>query len=81
MRRQARITKHPKWILYTHAGQVRQLEEAEELAVEQEDFESAASLSSELDVLRSVHTCEHCLSTERHQLLHHTPVTKQHVES
>ena len=34
------------------AGQVRQLEEAEQLAVEQEDFESAANLSSELDVLR-----------------------------
>lgn len=36
------------------AGQVRQLEEAEQLAVEQEDFESAANLSSELDGLRSV---------------------------
>ena len=34
------------------AGQVRQLEEAEQLAVEQEDFESAANLSSELDALR-----------------------------
>ncbi len=38
------------------AGQVRQLEEAEQLAVEQEDFESAANLSSELDALRS-HFC------------------------
>lgn len=34
------------------AGQVRQLEQAEQLAVEQEDFESAANLSSELDSLR-----------------------------
>ena len=33
-------------------GKVRQLEEAEQLAVEQEDFESAASMSSELDNLR-----------------------------
>ena len=33
-------------------GKVRQLEEAEQLAVEQEDFESAANLSSELDNLR-----------------------------
>ena len=32
---------------------MRQLEEAEQLAVEQEDFESAANLSSELDSLRS----------------------------
>ena len=35
------------------AGRVRQLEEAEQLAVEQEDFEYAANLSSELDGLRS----------------------------
>ncbi|KAL0047708.1 hypothetical protein WJX82_009972 [Trebouxia sp. C0006] len=34
-------------------SQVRQLEDAEQLAVEQEDFESAANLSSELDVLRA----------------------------
>ncbi|DBA83906.1 TPA: hypothetical protein ACH3X1_006411 [Trebouxia sp. C0004] len=34
-------------------SQVRQLEEAEQLAVEQEDFESAANLSSELDALRA----------------------------
>ena len=33
-------------------GKVRQLEEAEQLAVDQEDFESAANLSSELDNLR-----------------------------
>lgn len=34
------------------AGKVRQLQEAEQLAVEQEDFESAANMSSELDNLR-----------------------------
>ncbi|KAL0028763.1 hypothetical protein WJX79_005643 [Trebouxia sp. C0005] len=37
----------------TDMSQVRQLEEAEQLAVEQEDFESAANLSSELDALRA----------------------------
>ena len=40
---------------YCVTGQVRQLEEAERLAVEQEDFESAANLSTELDALRSVY--------------------------
>lgn len=34
------------------AGQIRQLEDAEQLAVEQEDFEAAANLSTELDSLR-----------------------------
>lgn len=35
-----------------HVGQIRQLEDAEQLAVEQEDFEAAANLSTELDGLR-----------------------------
>ena len=35
-----------------YAGQIKQLEDAEQLAVEQEDFEAAANLSTELDALR-----------------------------
>lgn len=50
------------------AGRVRQLEEAEQLAVEQEDFESAANLSSELDGLRSA------LSQSRWSMLLSAPV-------
>lgn len=50
---------------------MRQLEEAEQLAVEQEDFESAANLSSELDSLRSavhMHTSgmTACIAALRH---------------
>lgn len=54
-------------------GQVRQLEEAEQLAVEQEDFESAANLSSELDALRSdvqpeIVSLQHTYFTLKHML-------------
>ena len=42
----------PDMDMQIYAGQIKQLEDAEQLAVEQEDFEAAANLSTELDALR-----------------------------